>query len=41
MFQKLKKFCVFTTKPLLNDLERESFKITPINNPHYQPLKGA
>jgi len=25
----------------LDDIERESFKITPINNKHYQPLKGA
>ena len=25
----------------LDDMERESFKITPINNKHYQPLKGA
>jgi hypothetical protein len=29
------------TSKELDDMEKESFKITPINNKHYQPLKGA
>lgn len=29
------------TSKELDDMEREFFKITPINNMHYQPLKGA
>ncbi|MCB5266671.1 MAG: hypothetical protein LHW46_00980 [Candidatus Cloacimonetes bacterium] len=29
------------TSKELDDMERESFKITPINNKYYQPLKGA
>lgn len=29
------------TRKELDDMEKESFKITSINNKHYQPLKGA
>lgn len=29
------------TSKELDDMERESFKITPINNKYYHPLKGA
>ncbi|OHE19774.1 MAG: hypothetical protein A2540_10000 [Sulfurimonas sp. RIFOXYD2_FULL_37_8] len=29
------------TSKELDDMEKESLKITPINNKHYQPLKGA
>lgn len=29
------------TSKELDDMERESFKITPINNKYYQPLRGA
>lgn len=29
------------TSKELDNMEKESLKITPINNKHYQPLKGA
>lgn len=29
------------TSKELDDMEKESFKVTPMNNTYYHPLKGA